>query len=169
MQVFFVIGAVAGWLLVSLFAGRLMPALSLPTIIAVVIGGIVGQIVGAAASVGVMYLAASPDRERRKQNQSRQPDEATLRKNKNNIIANLQSQDADTRAEAITNLAILKDLDSVALLIPRLRDEDRMVRLRATEALAWITGQDFGEDEGKWNEWFARNKPVQQESPSNEK
>lgn len=46
MQVFFVIGAVAGWLLVSLFAGRLMPVLSLPTIIAVVIGGIVGQIVG---------------------------------------------------------------------------------------------------------------------------
>jgi len=46
MQLFFVIGGAAGWLLVSLFADRLMPVLSLPTIIAVVIGGIVGQVVG---------------------------------------------------------------------------------------------------------------------------
>jgi hypothetical protein len=93
----------------------------------------------------------------------------TLRKNERNIIADLQSQDAAIRAEAMTYLAMLKDLDSVTLLIPGLRDEDRMVRLRATEALAWVTGQDFGEDEGKWNEWWARNKPVQQSNPGDEK
>lgn len=48
MQAFFLVGAVAGWLLVSLFAGHLMPALSLPTIIAVVVGGGLGQIMGIA-------------------------------------------------------------------------------------------------------------------------
>ncbi len=48
MQLFFVIGGVAGWLLVSLFAGRLMPVLSLPTIIAIAVGGIIGQVVGSA-------------------------------------------------------------------------------------------------------------------------
>jgi hypothetical protein len=93
----------------------------------------------------------------------------TLRKNERNIIADLQSQDANIRAEAMTNIAMLKDLNFVILLIPGLRDKDRMVRLRATEALACVTGQDFGEDEEKWNEWWARNKPVQQESPSNDK
>ena len=46
MQPFFVIGGVAAWLLVSLLAGRLMPVLSLSTIIAVVVGGIIGQAVG---------------------------------------------------------------------------------------------------------------------------
>ncbi len=93
----------------------------------------------------------------------------TLRKNERNIIADLQSQDANIRAEAMTNIAMLKDLDFVILLIPGLRDKDRMVRLRATEALAWVTGQDFGEDEEKWNEWWARNKPAQQSGPGDEK
>ena len=46
MQLFFVIGGVAGWLLVSMLAGRLIPVFSLPTIIAVAIGGIIGQVVG---------------------------------------------------------------------------------------------------------------------------
>jgi len=52
MQLFFVVGAVAGWLLVSLISGRLLPVLCLPTIIAVFIGGIIGQFVGFALAGG---------------------------------------------------------------------------------------------------------------------
>ncbi len=50
MQIFFiVIGGVAGWLIVSLIADKPMPALSLPTILAVVIGGIIGSIYGSSS------------------------------------------------------------------------------------------------------------------------
>lgn len=50
MNKFFTIGAVAGWLLLSMIYGRLLPVLSLPTILAVVIGGAIGAIVGVALS-----------------------------------------------------------------------------------------------------------------------
>ncbi len=50
MSKFFTIGAVAGWLLLSMIYGRLLPAMSLPTILAVAIGGVVGVVVGAALS-----------------------------------------------------------------------------------------------------------------------
>ena len=46
MHFFFVIGAVAGWFVVSLVYGRPMPALSLPTIIGVVVGGVIAQVAG---------------------------------------------------------------------------------------------------------------------------
>lgn len=46
MQIFFSLGAVAGWLLVSLFYGKLLPAFSIPTFIAVSVGGIVGVVAG---------------------------------------------------------------------------------------------------------------------------
>ena len=52
MSKFFTIGAVAGWLLLSMISGKLLPALSLPTFLAVAIGGVVGVIVGAALSGG---------------------------------------------------------------------------------------------------------------------
>ena len=50
MNKFSAIGAVVGWLLISMIYGRLLPALSLPTFLAVAIGGVVGTIVGAALS-----------------------------------------------------------------------------------------------------------------------
>jgi len=50
MNKFFTIGAVAGWLLLSMMYGRLLPVLSLPTILAVTIGGVVGLIAGAGLS-----------------------------------------------------------------------------------------------------------------------
>jgi hypothetical protein len=48
MGKFFTIGGVAGWLLVSVLAGRLQPAFSLKTFLAVLIGGLLGVVVGAA-------------------------------------------------------------------------------------------------------------------------
>ena len=48
MNKFFTIGAVVGWLLVSVISGKLQPVFSLATILAVSIGGIIGVIVGSA-------------------------------------------------------------------------------------------------------------------------
>lgn len=50
MNKHFTIGAVAGWLLLSMIYGRLLPVLSLQTILAVAIGGVIGVIVGAGLS-----------------------------------------------------------------------------------------------------------------------
>jgi hypothetical protein len=50
MNKFFTVGAVAGYLLLSIISGKLLPALSLPAILAVAIGGVVGVVVGAALS-----------------------------------------------------------------------------------------------------------------------
>jgi len=52
MNKHFTIGAVAGWLLLSMISGKLLPVLSLPTILAVAIGGIIGVVVGAVLSGG---------------------------------------------------------------------------------------------------------------------
>lgn len=43
---FLAIGGIAGWFLVSLICGKLMPALSLPSIAAAIIGGIVATVIG---------------------------------------------------------------------------------------------------------------------------
>lgn len=50
MNKFFTIGAVAAWLLLSIVSGKLWPVLSLPTILAVTIGGVVGVLLGPALS-----------------------------------------------------------------------------------------------------------------------
>ena len=52
MSKFFAIGAVAAWLLLSIIYGRLLPALSVPTILAVAIGGSLGAVIGGAVSGG---------------------------------------------------------------------------------------------------------------------
>lgn len=48
MNVFFTIGAILGWLIVSRLTGGQLPLLSLQGILVVAIGGVAGIIVGAA-------------------------------------------------------------------------------------------------------------------------
>ena len=48
----FTIGGIAGWIIVSLCFGKLLPVLSLPAIIAVAVGGTIGQVVGLALVAG---------------------------------------------------------------------------------------------------------------------
>lgn len=48
MNIYSAIGAAAAYILVSLISGRLLPVLHIATIIAVVIGGIAGTVIGAA-------------------------------------------------------------------------------------------------------------------------
>ena len=37
------------------------------------------------------------------------------------------------------------------------KDEAPFLRDRAVKALQYITGQDFGEDQAKWQDWRERN------------
>lgn len=48
MNLYSAIGAGVAYIIVSLFAGRLLPIFHLATIIAVVVGGFIGTIVGGA-------------------------------------------------------------------------------------------------------------------------
>jgi hypothetical protein len=48
--------------------------------------------------------------------------------------------------------------ETVPALIEALRDEDSLVRQNATEALGAITGQDFGQDALRWQEWWKEQK-----------
>jgi len=51
-QIVFAIGAVAGWGVASVICGRRLPALSLPTIIAVFVGGTIATVVGFTIAAG---------------------------------------------------------------------------------------------------------------------
>jgi hypothetical protein len=80
----------------------------------------------------------------------------------NELIDRLKSSDPDTRAEAITGLATKKDLSVVPTLIEMLDDVDKNVRLRATEGLSWLRGEDFGENKVEWEVWWRKNKSESQ-------
>ncbi|MCZ6832284.1 MAG: hypothetical protein O7F11_00920 [Acidobacteria bacterium] len=45
--------------------------------------------------------------------------------------------------------------DAVSLLIGALSAGDRKVRANAVEHLKRLTGQDYGDDKGRWEEWLA--------------
>lgn len=69
------------------------------------------------------------------------------------LMAQLNASSPEKRMEAITALAARKEKVAIPALIDMLEDTDVSVRLRATEALAWITGEDFGEDKQAWISW----------------
>jgi hypothetical protein len=146
------VGAAVGYFIASLLAGKLLPVLSFPAI--------AGAFLGAAAATALMFGAARTETDRPSRQRSAPVDVAALQKNRGQIIGDLCNPDPDLRAEALTNLAILDYIQAVPVLIQALRDDHPAVRLRATEALAWVTGKDFGESEEKWQEWWAQNKPA---------
>jgi hypothetical protein len=144
---------IAALLFIQIFIPDLthVPISKIIWIVLFVIGGILG--------VGIQSLMDTPFTGHSKKTTdylSQRYDIATLMKNKDQIMGELNSDDAPTRAEAITKLAAFKDLDFVPLFFSGLHDTDQMVRLRATEALSWVTGKDFGEDESQWIEWWSQ-------------
>jgi hypothetical protein len=61
-----------------------------------------------------------------------------------------------TRRRAAASLGNLQDLRAVEPLIKSLRDEDAFVQKYALESLVKITGQQFGNDPKKWQEWWRK-------------
>lgn len=76
------------------------------------------------------------------------------------LVASLKDRDEDrfVRAVAAGALGKLKDVRAVELLISALRDEDSPVRFNAAWALEEITGQNFGQNSERWQEWWEKNK-----------
>jgi ankyrin repeat protein len=71
------------------------------------------------------------------------------------LIVSLADEHPYTRRRAAVSLGNLRDLRAVEPLIKALGDEDAFVQKYAAGALVEITGQKFGNDVKKWQEWWS--------------
>lgn len=74
------------------------------------------------------------------------------------LINCLKDPSKDVRVETAWALKEIGDRRAVKALIETLDDKELLVRIRVESALEDITGQKFGKDIAKWQEWWARNK-----------
>jgi len=70
------------------------------------------------------------------------------------LIGALTDEHPYTRRRAAVSLGKIQDFRAVEPLIKSLRDEDAFVQKYALESLTSITGQKFGSDPKKWQEWW---------------
>jgi hypothetical protein len=77
------------------------------------------------------------------------------------LIAMLSDSNRQKRYRIAEALRYSKDPASIDALITALKDQDSNVKSAAGNSLKRITGQDFGEDASKWEEWRGKNKPKQ--------
>ena len=73
------------------------------------------------------------------------------------LIAALKDENADVRREAVWSLRDIGDTRAVEPLIAVLKDKDSDIREEAADALGEITGQDFGTNQTKWQNWHRRS------------
>ena len=77
------------------------------------------------------------------------------------LLIDLKNEKWSIRADAAEALGKTKDINSVEPLIESLKDKDFLVRRKAGEALQTIKGAEgdyLGEDPGKWQKWWKKNK-----------
>uniref|UniRef100_A0A7C2K2T5 HEAT repeat domain-containing protein n=1 Tax=candidate division WOR-3 bacterium TaxID=2052148 RepID=A0A7C2K2T5_UNCW3 len=74
------------------------------------------------------------------------------------LISALKDVNWHVREAVAYALGEIKDLRAVEPLISALKDVNSSVRRAAAKALEEITGQNFGEDQAKWQEWWEKNK-----------
>jgi hypothetical protein len=74
------------------------------------------------------------------------------------LLPILSGGDTTARFRIAGSLRYSKDAASVDALFQALRDSDKEVRSTAARSLGRITGQSFGEDVKKWEEWRAKGK-----------
>jgi hypothetical protein len=72
------------------------------------------------------------------------------------LIGALTDEHPYTRRRAAASLGNLQDFRAVDPLVKSLRDEDTFVQKYALEALIKLTGQQFGNDPEKWQEWWKK-------------
>lgn len=73
------------------------------------------------------------------------------------LIAALKDENSDVRSNVAKALGEIGK-PGIEALIAALKDEDSEVRWKAVLALGVITGQNFGLDPAKWQEWWEENK-----------
>ena len=74
------------------------------------------------------------------------------------LTANLKHANWRVRQRSARALGTIKETGAVEALIAALKDQDSRVRAEAAGALSKITGKDFGQDHGKWDTWWQKNK-----------
>jgi HEAT repeat protein len=77
------------------------------------------------------------------------------------LIEALKDKGWDYRNYAAMALGEIGDERAIGPLIEALNDDNSDVRRVAAEALKKITGQDFGEGQAKWREWWKKTKIAQ--------
>ena len=70
-----------------------------------------------------------------------------------------EDADVDVRLAAVRALGRTKDPAAVAALGPALGDADPAMQYRAVESLRQITGEDFGNDVGRWQQYVRGELP----------
>jgi len=74
------------------------------------------------------------------------------------LIESLKDEATRVRAAAVVALGNTKDLRAAGPLIAALKDKEEYVTQFVPKALKNITGQDFGEDQAKWQAWWEENR-----------
>jgi len=74
------------------------------------------------------------------------------------LIEALEDEDLYVRRGAALALGKIGTKEAVPALIRALEDENSMVCYLAAGALKKITGQNFGKDQSKWQQWWEENK-----------
>jgi HEAT repeat protein len=69
----------------------------------------------------------------------------------------LKDEDDPHRGSAAYTLGRMGAKSALKDLVRALDDERGEVKVKAVGALRKLTGQDFGLDQRKWNEWVRRN------------
>lgn len=75
------------------------------------------------------------------------------------VVNNLTHSSSHIRGEALKTLAELKDLAAVPALIELMRF-DSVFQLSPVAALEQLTGQQLGDDWGKWVEWLQQHEEI---------
>ncbi|NQT10240.1 MAG: HEAT repeat domain-containing protein [Desulfobacteraceae bacterium] len=83
------------------------------------------------------------------------------------LVAYLEGSDDEGRRSAAVALRVGKiDTRAVEPLIAALKD--RHVKKEAVKSLRKITGQDFGQNQAKWKQWWNKNKGIDDKTNTRE-
>lgn len=74
------------------------------------------------------------------------------------LVETLKDKNVYVRGMAARALGEIKDPRAIEPLINALKDEIKDVRRNAAWALKEITGEDFGQDYTKWQDWWKQKK-----------
>jgi len=74
------------------------------------------------------------------------------------LIKAMQDKEASVRRSVVLQLDRSRSKEAVPGLIAALADEDHLVRKRARSALERVSGERFGLNKPKWDEWWKENR-----------
>lgn len=74
------------------------------------------------------------------------------------LMTSLRSESAEVRTAASSGLSESKDSRVVEPLLASLQDQSPTVREEAVATLEAISGEKFGQDQAKWQEWWDKEK-----------